>query len=165
MHSSSSISSFEIDFRMSQMRGAGQTKHFPFACVDPAAQSATATPKCVSVIKIRLQQCMLCKNLQLIKIHPWCLNTPNQTRNELNGNLPNDSAALSFQFHYCPFLHLTLQQLLPFGLFLAPGSSSVRSLEGLSQSRLARLVVGPFWGWNCTGGSPSVHWNTAQFRF
>lgn len=23
--------------------------------------------------------------------------------------------------------------------------------------RLARLVVGPFWAWNCTGGGPSVH--------
>lgn len=31
-----------------------------------------------------------------------------------------------------------------------------------SQSRLARLVVGPFWDWNCTGGRPSVHWNAAH---
>lgn len=34
-----------------------------------------------------------------------------------------------------------------------------------SQSRLARLVAGPFWGWNCTGGRPSVHWNTSHNTF
>lgn len=34
-----------------------------------------------------------------------------------------------------------------------------------SQSRLARLVAGPFWGWNCTGGRPSVHWNTSHNSF
>lgn len=27
-------------------------------------------------------------------------------------------------------------------------------------SRLARLVVGPFWAWIWTGGGPSVHWKT-----
>lgn len=31
-------------------------------------------------------------------------------------------------------------------------------LKPLVHSRLARLVVGPFWAWNCTGGGPSVHW-------
>lgn len=34
------------------------------------------------------------------------------------------------------------------------------SVACCSQSRPARLVVGPFWGWNCTGGRPSVHCNT-----
>lgn len=33
------------------------------------------------------------------------------------------------------------------------------------QSRLARLVVGPFCGWNCTGGRPSVHCNTTNYFF
>lgn len=28
----------------------------------------------------------------------------------------------------------------------------------LFHRRLARLVVGPFCAWNCTGGGPSVHW-------
>lgn len=28
--------------------------------------------------------------------------------------------------------------------------------------RLARLVVGPFWAWNCTGGGPSVHCKTTK---
>lgn len=31
-----------------------------------------------------------------------------------------------------------------------------RSFPGI-HSRLARLVVGPFWAWNWTGGGPSVH--------
>lgn len=81
----------------------------------------------------------------------------------------------TFWFHYhassssYPFHqpHLLFFLLLPFSCYF-----SLRSLSCVSfslswwgfcpQSRLARLVVGPFWGWNCTGGRPSVHCNATH---
>lgn len=35
-------------------------------------------------------------------------------------------------------------------------------LPSRPHSRLARLVVGPFWAWIWTGGGPSVHWKTGR---
>lgn len=40
----------------------------------------------------------------------------------------------------------------------------VCSLLSHSHSKLARLVVGPFWAWIWTGGGPSVHYRTERKR-
>lgn len=71
----------------------------------------------------------------------------------------------SLSFHCLPLLPLTLSPTISsfFSSLFMPFSSHCSSpllshvrLGTCSQSRLARLVVGPFWGWNCTGGRPSV---------
>lgn len=76
----------------------------------------------------------------------------------------------SFWSHYHASSSLPINQLLLICLvhFLNVMFSALavrRVLDGMvscSQSRLARLVVGPFWDWNCTGGRPSVHWKAAH---
>lgn len=117
-----------------------------------------------------------------------CPGAPNEIRNAsiifvewtwVNGSLPSDTvqSALTFpylKFTVLPVFLLTLLSVAfpfsPFILFIKsfpttaplPRLSLSVGLGFLSQSRLARLVVGPFWGWNCTGGRPSVHWKTTH---
>lgn len=72
--------------------------------------------------------------------------------------------SLSLFFFY-PFISCFYFQTPQFSLTVlsaAAALSLILSVASSSQSRLPRLVVGPFWGWNCTGGRPSVHWNTKQ---
>lgn len=47
---------------------------------------------------------------------------------------------------YSGRLHVTVYQIMSYVTQKVP------------HSRLARLVVGPFWAWIWTGGGPSVHW-------
>lgn len=66
--------------------------------------------------------------------------------------------SLSLFFFY-PFISCFYFQTPQFSLTVlsaAAALSLILSVASSSQSRLPRLVVGPFWGWNCTGGRPSV---------
>lgn len=108
------------------------------------------------------------ESFNYLKIQPWCPSAPNKWRNGPNGSLPDDTVHFLISLSRLLFLSPLHQlQLLFFHVifFLQSLSCVSFSLSGwgfCSQSRLARLVVGPFWGWSCTGGRPSVHWNTTH---
>ena len=116
---------------------------------------------------------MLSRKFQLLEIQSWCPSAPNKWRNGPNGSVPDDTVHFLISLSRLLFLLPLSSAASPF-FFLLPFSCyfSLRSLSCVSfslswwgfcpQSRLARLVVGPFWGWNCTGGRPSVHCNATH---
>lgn len=115
------------------------------------------TQNCAFVIHLRFS-----KTIYWLKIWSWCLSAPGEGCSK--GKLAKwHSAACPLLLDWYPYLCFFLPFCQRSLFFLFVCFFVIFPVACCSQRRLARLAVCPFWGWNCTGGRPSVHCNTAYY--